>query len=95
MVKGFPTHEPVTEVGVTIYCTVPADELLGLVSTLLMVLPDPALAPVMLPVMVPTVHVNVLGVEAVSATLAEDPLQEEAVAGEVTAGLGNTVTVMI
>ena len=32
MVKGAPGQEPVVAVGVTIYCTVPAAELLGLVS---------------------------------------------------------------
>ena len=32
IVKAAPTHEPVVEVGVTRYCTVPAAELLGLVS---------------------------------------------------------------
>jgi hypothetical protein len=32
MVYGFPGHEPAVGVGVTIYCTVPAAELLGLVS---------------------------------------------------------------
>lgn len=57
IVYGSPTQEPVTDVGVTIYCTIPESELLGLVSTWLITLPDEALAPVMLPVMVPTVHV--------------------------------------
>jgi hypothetical protein len=33
IVYGFPVHEPVAEVGVTIYSTVPAAELPGLVST--------------------------------------------------------------
>jgi hypothetical protein len=32
MVKGVPEHEFTVEVGVTIYCTVPAVVLLGLVS---------------------------------------------------------------
>jgi hypothetical protein len=32
MVKGAPAHDPVVAVGVTIYCTVPAVVLLGLVS---------------------------------------------------------------
>ena len=32
MVKGVPAQEPDVEVGVTIYCTVPALVLLGLVS---------------------------------------------------------------
>lgn len=33
IVNELPTHRPDTEVGVTIYCTVPADALLGLVRT--------------------------------------------------------------
>ena len=33
IVDAAPVHEPVVEVGVTIYCTVPATVLLGLVST--------------------------------------------------------------
>ncbi len=32
IVKGAPGHEPVVDVGVTIYSTVPTDVLLGLVS---------------------------------------------------------------
>ena len=32
MVKGVPVHEPDVEVAVTIYCTVPAVVLLGLVN---------------------------------------------------------------
>jgi hypothetical protein len=32
IVKGLPAQEPAVEVGVTIYCTVPAVALLGLVS---------------------------------------------------------------
>jgi hypothetical protein len=32
IVRGVPGHEPDVEVGVTIYCTVPAVVLLGLVS---------------------------------------------------------------
>ena len=32
IVKGVPGHEPVVDVGVTIYCTLPDTELLGLVS---------------------------------------------------------------
>lgn len=60
-----------------------------------MVLPEPALAPVMLPLMVPTVQVNVLGTEAVNAMLVATPLQADAVFGVETAGLGVTVTVMV
>ena len=32
IVNGVPTHNPAVEVGVTMYCTVPAAALLGLVS---------------------------------------------------------------
>ena len=32
MVDEFPTHPPEIEVGVTIYCTLPADVLLGLLN---------------------------------------------------------------
>ena len=83
------------DVGVTMYCTVPAALLLGLVSVCAMVAPDPPVAPVMLPVMVPTVQVKVLGVLAVSAILVAVPLQMVAVFAVVTTGEGFTVTVMI
>jgi hypothetical protein len=58
-----------------------------------MVPPDEALAPVILPVMVPIVQVNVLATEAVSVRLGDVPLQVEAVARFVTTGVGLTVTV--
>ena len=32
IVKGVPGHEPVVDVGITIYCTLPDTELLGFVS---------------------------------------------------------------
>lgn len=60
----------------------------GLVNTWLMVLPEPALAPEMLPVMVPTVHVKVLGALAVSAIFGLVPLQIDDVFAVVTTGLG-------
>jgi hypothetical protein len=56
MVYGFPGHEPVLEVGVTKYGTLPTVVLLGLVRVWLIVLPDPELAPVIPPVMVPIVQ---------------------------------------
>lgn len=83
------------DVGVTMYCTDPAVELLGLVSVWFSVVPDPALAPVMLPDTVPMVHVNVLGTLAVSGILGLVPVQIEAVAALVTTGLGFTVTVIV
>lgn len=57
--------------------------------------PEPALAPVMPPVIAPTVQVKVLGAEAVSAIFGPVPLQIAAVLAVVTTGVGNTVTVMV
>lgn len=93
--KGVPGHDPVTEVGVIRYSTVPEAELLGLVSTWLMVLPEPGLAPVMPPVMVPIVQVKVLGALAVKEIFGLVPLQVVAFAALVTTGLGLTVTVIM
>ena len=62
IVKGVPIHVPVTGTGVTIYFIVPAVELFGLVSTWLIVLPEPARPPVIFPVIVPIVQLNVLGI---------------------------------
>jgi hypothetical protein len=96
IVYGAPGHAVVAvDVGVTIYCTVPAVALLGLVSVCAMVLPDPALAPVMLPVIVPTVQLNVLAAVDVNAMFVAVPLQIEAVLAVVTAGVGLTVTVIV
>ena len=83
------------DVGVTIYCTVPAAELLGFVRVCAMVAPDPADAPVMPPLIVPIVHVNVLAAVAVSAIFVAVALQIVAVLAVVTAGLGFTVTVIV
>lgn len=58
-------------------------------------LPDPALAPVMLPVIVPIVQLNVLVAVAASAIFVAVPLQMVAVFAVVTAGLGFTVTVIV
>jgi hypothetical protein len=49
----------------------------------------------MAPVIVPTVHVNVLGVLAVNAIFGLVPLQILFVAALVTAGVGLTVTVIV
>jgi hypothetical protein len=95
IVYGAPTHPPAVEVGVTIYWTVPAAELDGLVNTSFIAAPPPAFAPVMPPLMVPMVHVNVLAALAVNAMFGLVALQVEAVAGFVTAGFGLTVTVMV
>jgi hypothetical protein len=69
--------------------------LLGLFKVCAIVAPLPPLAPVMLPVMVPTVHVNVLAAVAVSAMFVAEPLQIAAVFAVVTAGVGLTVTVIV
>jgi hypothetical protein len=69
--------------------------LLGLFSTWVITLPDPALAPVIPPVIVPNVHVKVLGVVADSDILASAPLQMIAEAGVIIAGSGFTVTVIV
>src|SRR6266542_421188 len=92
IVKALPAHEPAVEVGVTRYCTVPAVELLGLVNVWLIVAPESPLAPVIPPVMVPMVQLNVLATLAVKLILVEAPLQMDFVAAVVTAGLVFTVT---
>src|SRR5947208_2356974 len=79
IVNGDPAHEPVIEVGVTIYSTVAAVALLGLVSAWLIVAPDPALAPVMPPVMVPIVQLKLLEALAVKVIFEPVPLQVLAV----------------
>jgi hypothetical protein len=86
-------HPPATEVAVIIYLTVPAVELPGLVNGWLMLAPVPADAPVIPPVIGPTVHAKVLGVVAVRLMLAPDPLHVFVVGRLVITGVGNTVTV--
>ena|SRR5687767_13231423 len=89
-----PAQEPDEATGVTKYSTVPDVVLLGLVSVWLIRVPDPGDAPVIPPVIAPTVHENVLGVVAVREIFGPVPLQVAAVLGVVTAGVGSTVTVM-
>jgi hypothetical protein len=60
-----------------------------------MVLPEPELAPVIPPVIVPTVQLYVLATVAVNPILVVPPLQTLAVFGVVTTGVGLTVTVMV
>ena len=60
-----------------------------------MVAPEPAVAPVMPPLMVPIVQLNVLAAVAVSAILVADALHIAAVFAVVTAGVGLTVTVIV
>ena len=92
IVKGDPAQEPTDEVGVTTYSTVPADTLPGLVSVWLIGDPEPFTAPVMLPVVAPTVQIKLLAALAVKVILGDVPLQVLAVAALVTAGIGFTVT---
>jgi hypothetical protein len=66
-----------------------------LVSVWAIVDPLPALAPVILPVIVPTVQVNVLGADAVNAIFVAVALQIVAVFAVVTTGVGLTVTVIV
>jgi hypothetical protein len=60
-----------------------------------MVLPDPTEAPVIPPVTVPTVQVNVLAALAVNAIFVEVALHIVAVFAVVTTGVGLTVTVIV
>ena len=60
-----------------------------------MIVPDPALAPVIPPVIVPIVQLKVLATVAVRLMFGLVLLQVVAVAGLVTDGLGKTVTVMV
>jgi hypothetical protein len=95
IVYAAPGQLPVVDVGTTIYSTVPAVALLALVSTWLMVLPDPALAPVISAETVPSVHVKLLGALAVNDMFGLVPLQVAAVLAVVTSGVGLTVTVIL
>ncbi len=69
--------------------------MLGFVNASVIIFPDPADAPVIPPVITPTVQVNVLGTVAVRGIFTFAPLQIVAEAGEVTNGSGLTVTVMV
>jgi hypothetical protein len=60
----------------------------------LIVGPELAEAPVTLSVIVPTVHENVLGVEAAKLIFGPAPLQIENEFGVVTDGVGSTVTMI-
>lgn len=69
--------------------------MLGLVSVCAMVEPDPAEAPVILPVIAPIVQLKLLAAVATSAMFVVPPLQMAAVLAVVTTGVGFTVTVMV
>jgi hypothetical protein len=64
-------------------------------NTSLIVDPEPAFAPVILPVLVPKVHAKVLGALAVKLIFGLAPLHTLAVAELITAGVGFTVTVIL
>lgn len=74
------------------YSTVPEIALPGFVSTWFILVPEPFNAPVIPPVTVPTVQVNVLGTLAVRLILGLLPLHIRAVEEVVTIGEGSTVT---
>ena len=57
--------------------------------------PDPADAPVMPPLIAPIVHEKLLAADDVKLIFGEFPLQIAAVEGDVTAGVGSTVTVIV
>ena len=61
----------------------------------MIVLPDPALAPVMPPVIVPTVHVYVLGITEVRLMFEPVPLQTTAVKALEIIGACETVIVLV
>ena len=70
--------------------------MLGLVSVCAIVLPVPALAPVMLPVIVPMLQLNVLGAVAFNGIFVAVLLQIATAEGTpVTSGIGFTVTVTV
>lgn len=69
--------------------------MLGLDNIWLIVLPEPALAPVIPPEIVPIVQVKVLGVLAVKAIAVLTPSQVAKAFAVVTVGLGFTVTVIV
>jgi hypothetical protein len=94
IVVDAPAQEPNVAVGVTLYCTVPAVELLGLERVWLIVDPLPALAPVMPPVTAPIVQAKVPGTLDVSIILGPLPLQAAAVIALVTTGAGLAVIVI-
>ena len=72
----------------------PVALLLALVSAWAIVDPLPEFAPVIPPVIVLTVHVNVLAALAVNAILVAIPLHIVAELAVVTTGVGLTVTVI-
>jgi hypothetical protein len=91
-----PGHAGVAvDVAVTRNCTVPVALVLGLVNTCAILLPAPADPPVIAPVIVPIVHVNVLAADDVNEIFVISPLHIAAVFGVVTSGVGLTVAVIV
>ena len=90
-----PTQEPTVEVGITIYSTVPADELLGLFSVWTIVFPEPRIGVVILPVIFPIVHAKLLRTLPVKLIAVGTPLHTFTVREFVTTGEGFTVTVIV
>ena len=95
IVNGVPIQVPAIEVGVTMYSMVPGADGLGLFKTWLIVDPEPAIAPVIPPLLVPIIQVKVEAIEAVSERLVLAPLQILAAAELVITGAGLTVTVIV
>jgi hypothetical protein len=83
------------DVGVIIYSTDPEEELLGLVRVWLITGPEPAVAPVIPPVIFPMVHAYADGTLDASEIFGLVPLHIASVAGLVTTGVGLTVTVIV
>lgn len=94
IVKGKPKHEPVVEVGVTIYSTVPDVVLLGLLSTWLIIGPVSSAIPVIPPVTFPITQLNVLGTLAVR-TIFGDVLLQILVVGELVMTGKGLITITI
>ena len=69
--------------------------LLEIDNVWLILLPEPGVAPITLPVNVPTIHVKFEGELEVKLILVLVPLHTLAVAGVVTLGDGITVTVIV
>jgi len=89
-----PTQPSGLDVGVTRYSTEPKAELLKFVRTWLMVPPEPAVAPITLPVTVPIVHVKLLERLADNNRFVFVPLHM-LIGVLVTAGAGLTVTTIL
>ena len=88
IVNDGPEQVPAMETGVIINSTVPGTELLGLCSVWLIVVPVPAEAPVIPPIILPKVQVYALGVVEVTGMFNGWSLQTDAAGELVMAGVG-------